>query len=38
MRGELGQQVVSPLQLMSSARKIARAKNGPPVAFWQSLQ
>ena len=33
IRGELGQDVVLPLQLMSLARKIARAKNGPPVAF-----
>ncbi len=38
MRGDEGQQVVSPLQLMSSARKIARAKKGPPVALWQSRQ
>jgi len=36
IRGELGQHVVSPLQEMVSARKIARAKNGLPVAFWQS--
>jgi hypothetical protein len=38
MRGDEGQHVVSPLKSISSARKIARAKNGPPVAFWQSRQ
>src|SRR4051794_27547921 len=38
IRGELGQLVVSPDQLKSAARKMARAKNGAPVAAWHSRQ
>src|SRR5436190_20574895 len=35
IRGELGQSVVSPVQAKASRAKIARAKNGPPVASRQ---
>ena len=36
--GELGQSIVSPVQAKASRAKIARAKNGPPVASWHRRQ
>ncbi len=38
MRGDVGQRVVSPVRSTSASRKMARAKNAPPVARWQLRQ
>jgi hypothetical protein len=38
IRGELGHAVVSPDRSNAPDAKIARAKNGAPVARWQSRQ